>query len=77
MEEKKEKTGYPPYDDDKFYDNTPPASSMDCTGLEHKPPISDDEAEFYGELYNIPQSTQKVNNGLQNIKKTKNNEKSI
>lgn len=71
---KKEGHGYPPYDDDRFYDTTHIVSQNDCTGLEPHPPINEAEAEAYGELYNIPQSTEEVNNGLQDIKKTQNNE---
>lgn len=68
------KKGYPAYDDDKFYDMGPVVSSTDCTGLIPTPPASEAEAESYAEIFNIPQSTEKVDNGLQNIKKTKNNE---
>ncbi len=72
--EKKKQHGYPPYDDDKFYDMGSVASASDCTGLIPSPPANEGEAESYAELYNIPQPTDELNNGLQNIKKTKNNE---
>lgn len=72
--DKKTKHGYPPYDDDKFYDMGSIASASDCTGLIPSPPANEAEAESYAELYNISQPTDEINNGLQNIKKTKNNE---
>ena len=71
---RKEKPGNPGYDDDRFYDTTSVVSQTDCTGLQPRPPVSEGEAEAYGELFNIPQPTEQVNNGLQNVKKTKNNE---
>ena len=38
-------------------------------------PSYDAEEKFYAELYKIPVTTdKKINNGLQDIKKTKNNE---
>jgi hypothetical protein len=67
-------SGYPLYDNDDSDDTTPIASSMDCTGLQPTPPKNEGEAESYAQMYNIPQQTDKVDNGLQNIKKTKNNE---
>lgn len=69
----RKKHGYPPYDDDKFYGMGSVASASDCTGLIPSPPINEGEAESYAELYNIPEPTDELNNGLQNIKKTKNN----
>ena len=72
---KKRKPGYPPYDDDKFYDTGSIASASDCTGLIPSPPANEAEAESYAELYNIPATTDKaINNGTQNSKKTQNNE---
>lgn len=74
MKEKK-KHGYPAYDDDKFYDMGSIASASDCTGLIPAAPANEAEAESYAELYNIPEPTDaSVNNGLQKLKKTKNNE---
>ena len=69
----KKKHGYPAYDDDKFYEMGSVASASDCTGLIPTPPTSESEAESYAELLNIPQPTEPVNNGLQKLKKTKNN----
>ena len=40
-------------------------SATDCTGLMPTPPINEAEAEAYTQLYNIPQTKEKVNNGLQ------------
>ena len=72
--DKKSKRSYPPYDDAKFYDIAQVASSNDCTGLEPTPPISESDAESYSTLLNVPHSKGEVNNFLQNIKKTKNND---
>lgn len=72
--DKKIKNGYPLYDDDKFYDMGSVASASDCTGLIPSPPVNEEEAESYAELYNIPQPTDEINNGLQNIKKPNNND---
>lgn len=70
---KKDMNGYPPYDDDNFYDIAKPASSNDCTGLEPTPPKDQASADSYASLCNIPHQKGPVNNGFQNIKKTKNN----
>ena len=74
--DKKEKNmnGYPPYDDDKFYDIAKTVSTNDCTGLQPTPPKDEDAADSYADLCNIPHVNGNVNNGLQNIKKAKNNE---
>ena len=40
-------------------------SSTECTGLMPTPPIHDGEAESYTQLYSIPQTKEKVDNGLQ------------
>jgi hypothetical protein len=75
MDKKKKNTnGYPPYDDDKFYDIAKTASANDCTGLMPTPPKDEAAAESYADLSDIPQVKGKVNNGLQEIRKTKNNE---
>lgn len=71
--DKKENHGYPAYDDDKFYDINEVVSSHDCTGLEPTPPKDEAAADSYSDLMNIPQPKGKVDNGLQRLKKTKNN----
>lgn len=70
---KKDMNGYPPYDNDQFYDITQTISANDCTGLEPTPPKDEAAADSYGDIYPIPQQRGKVDNGLQSIKKTKNN----
>ncbi len=40
--------------DDKFFDPNIVVSSTDCTGLIPSPPLSEDEAESYAEIYDIP-----------------------
>lgn len=65
----KKSHGYPPYDDDRFYDIGSVASTSDCTGLIPSPPVNEAEAESYAELYNIPQPTDEINNGLQSTHK--------
>lgn len=66
--------GYPAYDrDDDENGMGSVASASDCTGLIQTPPASEGEAESYAELYNIPQPTDPVQNGLQSERKTKNN----
>lgn len=51
--------------EDKLIDSDNVASATECTGLIPTPPISEEEAESYTEIYNIPQPKDKVNNGLQ------------
>lgn len=41
------------------------ASMSECTGLIQTPPLSEDEAESYTELYTIPKPVNKKHNGLQ------------
>ena len=60
-----ESKGYPPYDDDKFYDLNQVVSANDCTGLIPTPPISDGEAESYADLMNAAVPSGKVDNGAQ------------
>ena len=48
-------------------------SSTECTGLMPTPPVSDDEAESYTNLYGIHYPLDQVNNGLQRVKKTDEN----
>ena len=33
------------------------ASTTDCTGMMYKPPVSDEEAEAYEDIYSVPQQT--------------------
>jgi hypothetical protein len=33
------------------------ASATDCTGMMYRPPVSDEEAENYGDIYGVPQQT--------------------
>lgn len=66
MEDKKE-NGYPVYTEDELGMIQQVASGSDCTGLEPKPPITEQEAKAYTELYNIPKQTEKVNNEFQEI----------
>lgn len=40
-------------------------SATECTGLMPTPPVDDAAAESYTQLYDIPQTKEKVNNGLQ------------
>lgn len=64
----KKKKGYPAYDDDKFYDVETVVSSGDSTGLVPTPPKSENEAESYSDILNIPQPKGKVDNGFQHIR---------
>lgn len=59
------KKGYPPYDDDRFYDIKPVVSAHDCTGLEPTPPISEYQAESYSDLMNATIPKGEVDNGFQ------------
>lgn len=69
---KKKEHGYPLYSDND--DGMHVVSQTDCTGVIPSSPASEAEAESYSDLYNLPQPEGPVNNGLQSIKKTKNNE---
>ncbi len=48
------------------------ASTMDCTGMIPTPPLTEEEAENYGDLYSVPQ--QNAYNA-QNLKTTSRQEK--
>lgn len=50
---------------DELFDGDNVASATECTGLIPTPPLSEEEAESYTEIYNIPQPKNNVNNGLQ------------
>lgn len=52
-------------DEDTFFDGESVVSATDCTGLIQTPPASVDEAESYNQIYDIPHTKSKVNNGLQ------------
>ena len=51
--------------EEELFDSDNVASATECTGLIPPPPISEEEAESYTEIYNIPQPEDKVNHGLQ------------
>ena len=51
-------------EDDFFYYDTV-ASATECTGLIQTPPVSDEEAEAYTEIYAIPQPENRNPDGLQ------------
>lgn len=70
MEDKKEK-GYPVYTEDELGMIQQVASGTDCTGLQPTPPITEQEAESYTGLHQIPKLTEKVNNGFQQIRPEK------
>jgi hypothetical protein len=53
--------GYPPYDDDKYYDLNQVVSANDCTGLTPTPPASESEAESYADLMNAAIPTDQTN----------------
>ncbi|MEL4106261.1 hypothetical protein AAFA46_05385 [Oscillospiraceae bacterium WX1] len=59
--------GYPVYTEDELGAIAQVASGSDCTGLEPTPPMSIGEAVSYSSLENIPQVTNKVDNGFQHI----------
>ncbi len=52
-------------DEDSFFNGECVVSSTDCTGLIQSPPASEDEAESYTDIYNVPKPENRVNNGLQ------------
>ena len=55
--------------DDIIFDVDTVASATECTGLIPTPPISEEAADSYTELYTIPKPVQEKNNGLQKYKK--------
>ncbi|MGI5966328.1 MULTISPECIES: hypothetical protein [Anaerotruncus] len=55
---------------DLFDDLFSVASATECTGLIPAAPADEPEVDSYSEIYDIPLSHEKVNRGLQNIKKT-------
>lgn len=69
-----EKKNRPP-DEDDWYDIDTLASANDCTGLIPTPPATEDEAESYAEMMNVPKVRNPHNNGLQKIRHQPNNDK--
>jgi hypothetical protein len=52
-------------DEDSFFNSESVASATECTGLIPTPPVSEEEAESYTKIYDVPHPKNKVNNGLQ------------
>nr|WP_319488232.1 hypothetical protein [uncultured Caproiciproducens sp.] len=52
-------------DEDSFFNSECVISSTECTGLIQTPPISEDEAESYTKIYDVPKPENKNDNGLQ------------
>ncbi len=52
-------------DKDSFFDDESVVSATECTGLVQTPPLSVGEAESYSEIYDVPHTKDKVNNGIQ------------
>jgi len=73
--DKKRNRENPLYDDAKFYDIETVASVNDCTGSVPTPPKSENEAESYSDMLNIPRSKGKVNNSLQHVRPKDDNKK--
>lgn len=60
-------------DEDSFFDSESVVSATECTGLVQTPPLSVDEADSYGKIYDVPHTKEKVNNGLQSVSKSSKN----
>ena len=54
-----------PDDIDTFFGSESVTSATECTGLIQTPPTSVSEADSYSEIYDVPHTDKKVNNGLQ------------
>ncbi|MDD4334540.1 MAG: hypothetical protein PHY77_02925 [Desulfotomaculaceae bacterium] len=54
MNEKNKKTRPKKSANDKSFDPNIVVSSTECTGLIPNPPLSEDQAESYAEIYDIP-----------------------
>jgi len=67
-EKKENRRGYPPYDDDKFYDVEQVISAHDYTGSIPTPPKNEYEAESYSDMLNIPEPKGEVDNGFQRVR---------
>jgi hypothetical protein len=61
MEEKDNKLHLKP-DNDKFLDPNNVVSNTECTGLIQTPPLTEDEAESYKEIYDLPVPKDKAGN---------------
>ena len=53
---------YDPETNRELFENTSVVSSCECTGLEPSPPIREEEAEHFAELYDVPLSDQVLPN---------------
>lgn len=67
-EKKENRRGYPPYDDDKFYDVEQVISAHDYTGSIPTPPKTEYEAESYSDMLNIPEPKGEIDNGFQRVR---------
>ena len=56
MNDPKNKQMAPMDMEDDFFDYDTVASATECTGLIQTPPVSDEEAEAYTEIYAMPQA---------------------
>lgn len=56
-------------DEDLFFDIDQVASATECTGLIPTPPLSEEEAESYTDIYTIPKPEKDEDHHLQSIKK--------
>lgn len=66
--DKKRKRIFPSYDplgEDLFMDRDIVASATECTGLIPTPPLSEEEAESYSDIYDIPKVENEADNDLQ------------
>ncbi len=52
-------------DEDSFFDSESVVSSTECTGLMYAPPASPEEAESYSQIYEVPHSKDRIDNGIQ------------
>lgn len=52
-------------DEDSFFDAESVVSSTECTGLMYTPPASPEEAESYSQIYEVPYTKDRIDNGLQ------------
>ncbi|MBW7573634.1 hypothetical protein [Caproiciproducens faecalis] len=52
-------------DVDSFFTSDEVISATECTGLIQTPPISEEEAESYTQIYHVPKPENDENNGLQ------------
>lgn len=52
-------------DVDSFFTSDEVISATECTGLIQTPPITEEEAESYTQIYHVPKPENDENNGLQ------------